>query len=151
VTLEGTGKLVKLSPANRNITNTLDVGMSARAIAVTHDYARIFVTRFISPVDRGQVTEVNASSFTVTRVFDLMQDTTTVDGENRARGVPNYITAITISPDARRAWTASKKDNTLRGTFRDGLALNFENTVRPLTSQLDLLGNSEVVAGRIDY
>jgi len=42
------------------------------------------------------------------------------DTESSGRGIPNYISALTLSPDGRRAWVPSKKDNTLRGQYRDG-------------------------------
>src|SRR6185295_5546392 len=72
------------------------------------------------------------------------------DGENSGRGVPNYLTQVTITPDGRRAWIPSKKDNIARGTFRDGQPLNHQNTVRSIVSQLDLIANVEALTNRID-
>jgi len=151
ISLEGSGRLLRINPVTRQITGNIEIGSTPRALAVSQDSQRILVTRFISPVDKGQVTEINAATLSVSRVFNLDQDTTASDGDSAARGVPNYLAAISISPDGRRAWVASKKDNTLRGTFRDGRALTFESSVRTITSQLDLLNNSEAAVDRIDY
>ena len=45
-------------------------------------------------------------------------------------GGPNYLTHLAVSPDGVNAWVAAKKDNVLRGEFRDGQALTHETTVR---------------------
>ena len=60
------------------------------------------------------------------------------DFENQGRGVPNYLGAVAISPDGRSAWVPSKQDNVKRGTRRDGQPLNFQNTVRAISSRIDL-------------
>ena len=39
---------------------------------------------------------------------------------------------------ARQAWVPSKQDNIKRGTLRDGTGLNFQNTVRAISSRIDL-------------
>ena len=109
----------------------------------------ILVSRFISPVDHGEVVEVSGSTFTVTRIFQLALNPGP-DGESASRGVPNYVFAPTIAPDGLQAWIPSKKDNTGRGQFRDGLALTFETTVRTIVSKLDLIGNTENLAARHD-
>ena len=56
----------------------------------------------------------------------------------QGRGVPNYLGAAVISPDGTQAWVPSKQDNILRGTLRDGRNLNFQNTVRAISSRIDL-------------
>ncbi|MEZ4621597.1 MAG: hypothetical protein R2867_39695 [Caldilineaceae bacterium] len=48
-----------------------------------------------------------------------------------------------IAPDGLRAWVPSKQDNIARGTLRDGNNLTFENTVRSVTSLIDLTTNTE--------
>jgi hypothetical protein len=73
------------------------------------------------------------------------------DFENQGRGVPNYLGAAAISPDGRSAWVPSKQDNIKRGTRRDGQQLNFQNTVRAISSRIDLVGDTEDYAKRIDH
>jgi DNA-binding beta-propeller fold protein YncE len=149
VTLQGTGNLLKLNPGTGATLATVPVGPTPRGIAVTGDSTRILVTRYISPQNRGEVIEVNASGFTVTRTFALASDPGP-DTEASGRGVPNFISTIAIHPDGKRAWVPSKKDNTLRGLFRDGTALTFESTVRTIVSQIDLEANAEVLTDRVD-
>lgn len=148
VTLEGVGQLLELD-ASGALTGSVDVGPKPRGIAVSGDSSRVFVTRFLSSASEGQVTEVGAAGLTVTRVFSLAFDTSE-DTELNGRGVPNYVNAVAISPDGLTASVPSKKDNTARGELRDGRALTFENTVRAITSQLDLVSNVENGAARVD-
>src|SRR6185436_3156517 len=89
------------------------------------------------------------SSMALVRTFDLAFDNTP-DGENSGRGVPNYLTHVAITPDGRRAWVPSKKDNIARGAYRDGLPLTHDNSVRSILSQLDLLANTELLTNRLD-
>ena len=139
VSLSATGQLAKLDPASRTIVGApVAVGPTPRAVAVSHDSSRILVTRFISGDAQGEVMEVNANTMTVARTFVLPVDTTTVDDERQARGVANYLAGVTISPDGSVALVPSKKDNIGRGTKRDGLSLNFQNTVRAIVSRLSL-------------
>lgn len=152
VALEATGRLSRLDPVSRAVTGTLDVGPSPRGLAVTHDGARILVTRFISPAGHGEVVEVDAASFTVAATHSLRADPGP-DGEASGRGVPNYLFSVSISPDGRRAFVPSKKDNTGRGLFLSGEPLTFQTTVRAIVSQIDLAGDvgpGEVEAARRD-
>lgn len=149
VTLEGTGKLLKLDANTRQIINELDLGPKPRGIAISGDSSRILVTRFISPQSHGEVTEVAASSFTINGTISLAIDMGP-DTEASGRGVPNYLNSISISPDGLTASVPSKKDNTLRGQFRDGQPLTFESTVRAIVSQLDLLNGQENINARVD-
>ena len=83
------------------------------------------------------------------RTFSLANDPGP-DAEDSGRGVPNYIITATISPDGRRLWIPSKKDNLDRGLVRDGIPLTFDSTVRTIVSQIDLISNSESLPDRLD-
>ncbi len=148
VALHATGQLVKLDLSG-NIVGIVDVGPFPKGLAISGDSNRILVTRFISPENHGEVVEVGATSLSIIRTFELAFDFST-DTELSGRGVPNYISQVTISPDGTRAYVPSKKDNTARGLFRDGLDLNFENSVRTIVSQIDLVNNGEDLNARID-
>jgi DNA-binding beta-propeller fold protein YncE len=148
VTLQGTGRLLKLD-ASGNIIGDINIGPRPRGIAISGDSRRILVTRFISPADHGEVREVDGSTFRVVRNFGLAFDPGP-DTEASGRGVPNYVSFVSITPDGKRALVPSKKDNVARGLFRDGQALTFESRVRAIVSQIDLKNNVEDLAGRID-
>ena len=89
------------------------------------------------------------ASLTVKRRFTLAVDSGP-DSPVSGRGVPNSLASITINPDGKYAWIPSKKDNTGRGLTVSGEPLNFENTVRAIVSQVDLVANTEVVSARRD-
>ena len=148
VTLEGLGALVKLDPTTGAQLGSVSI-TRPRGIAVAADSTRVLVTRFVSPATRGEVYDINGGTMTLTRTIGLANDPGP-DREDSGRGVPNYISSITISPDGTRAWIPSKKDNTSRGLFRDGLPLTFENTVRTIVSQINLSTNVEDLAVRKD-
>lgn len=148
VTLRATGQLAQLDLSG-NIAGTVDVGPEAKGIAIAGDSNRIFITRFISAADHGEITEIEAASLSLVRSLELAFDPGP-DTELSGRGVPNYISQVRISPDGTRAYVPSKKDNTARGLFRDGLDLDFENTVRTIVSQIDLVNNAEDLSARID-
>ena len=149
VTLQGTGELVKIETLGRGIVETVHVGRSPRGIAITSDGNQILVTQFISPEENGLVRLIDAETMNVQQEIVLAFDLTP-DFEDRGRGVPNFLSSITISPDGTQAWIPSKKDNTARGMFRDGLVLEFDNTVRTIVSRIDLSSMSENSQMRTD-
>ena len=149
ITLEATGQLVEIDALTRSVQRTVAVGPWPRGIAITADGLRILVTRFISSNTNGVVTEVDAITLTVNNNIALAKDLGP-DASNAGRGLPNYISAISISPDGTRAWVPSKKDNIDRGLFRDGQPLTFQNTVRAIASKINLATGTEEIAERID-
>lgn len=149
VSLQGTGQLVELDVEERSVLRTVDVGPWATGVAVDASGSRVFVTRFISTAQMGEVTEVGAEDFTVTRKFNLAMDPGP-DSEASARGVPNYVRSVVPSPDGALIWVPSKKDNVVRGLARDGQALTFETSVRTIVSLLDPVSNEELLAERVD-
>lgn len=148
VTLQGTGRLLKLD-LNGSIVGNLDIGPKPRGLAISGDSQRLLVTRFLSPSGQGEVREVAAATFLLVRTFLLDVDPGP-DTEASGRGTLNYLSALRISPDGRRALLPSKKDNLSRGRFRDGQTLTFESTVRTTVSRLDLVNNAEDLGHRID-
>jgi large repetitive protein len=98
----------------------------------------------------GEVVVVNGAAMTL-RDTIVLRHSDKPDGEIQGRGVPNYLGAVAISPDGRSAWVPSKQDNVKRGGLRDGLGLNFENTVRAISSRIDLAAGNEDYPARIDH
>lgn len=155
VTLQAVGRLVRLDPATREVTGTLNFSTSTvtpelRGLAVTADSDTVLVARFVSPRDEGQVYRVDASSFTHASTIAL-ENSTIPDNPDGGRGIPNYISSLVISPDGVDVWVPSKQDNLSRGTFRDGKPLTHDNTLRPVTSRIDLSIGKEVLADRVDH
>ena len=150
VTLQGTGQLAELDLSNGAILRLGGAGPWATGVSVDPSGERIFVTRFMSPSDRGEVVELDAQDLSVTRTFALVMDPGP-DTEASSRGVPNYLRQVAVSPDGAYAWVPSKKDNTVRGAAIDGEALTFETTVRTIVSYIDLTQNEETLSKRFDF
>lgn len=150
VSLMAIGKLLKLDVATGDIIAEADVGPRPRGIAVSHDGATVYVTRFISPDEGGEVVEVDAEAMTVRSRILLPIDSETVDSDQMARGLPNYLFAVALTPDGRQAWVPGKKDNILRGTLRDGQDLTHDTTLRPHCSIIDTGAAAEIYESRID-
>lgn len=116
---------------------------------------RVFVTRFISQVEppltaaaqlnsHGEVAEFNTNLGFV-RTIKLQLDPGP-DTTSSSRGIPNYVSQIMITPDGRRAWVPSKKDNIQKGTstVRDGVPPTQDTAMRTIVSSIDLTAASPV-------
>ncbi len=149
VSLQATGELVEIDLASGALLRRADVGPFPTGVALDAPGIRLFVTRFISPADKGEVIELDSESFERIRAIELAVDPGP-DTEASARGVPNYVRSAVVSPDGDALWVPSKKDNVLRGEARDGEALTFETAVRTIVSQVDLETNEERLERRVD-
>jgi mono/diheme cytochrome c family protein len=98
----------------------------------------------------GELVVVSAGSMAMLRTVTL-RHSDKPDFENQGSGIPNYLGAAAISPDGTQAWIPSKQDNIRRGTLRNGINLNFQNTVRAISSRIDLTNQQEDYAARIDH
>lgn len=169
VTLAGAGKLLRIDTTTRAITSSLELGPSAGALAVSGDGKRVLVARLVSPQHRGEIWDVaNGVGLTLTRTIPLLPsrgfgsevEFTEPDRAENGRGVPNYLTSITLSPDGKTAWVTGKKDNVFRGLvaggvlhwkanvgFRDLLVtpadLDADKTVRSIVCTIDLASGQE--------
>jgi len=164
VVLEATGRLLKIDRLNNTIVDALEVGANPRHVAIDSGGDRIYVSRYITPPLPGestgtvQTTTGTGGEIEVVDATNLtLQDTIVLrhsdkpDFENQGRGIPNYLGAVTISPDGQSAWVPSKQDNIKRGTRRDGAGLSFQNTVRAISSRLNLNDEREDYPARIDH
>jgi PKD domain len=148
VSLFATGKLVEIDGTSRKVGRELALGPTPFGVSVAAD-GRIFVTRFLSPVDHGEVWVVAPQSLTlsstITLPFDLGPDT-----QSSGRGVPNDVFSMVISPDGTQAWVVAKKDDVARGQQRDGQPMTSDNFVRTAVCKIDMKTLTEVVALRQD-
>lgn len=168
VTLEATGQVLQLNAGSGAVLARVPVGDNPRHLAITSSGERLLVSRYITPplpgegtasvrtTDAnnvrvgGEVVIVDTASLTVTRTV-VLGHSEVPDAENQGRGIPNYLGAPAIAPDGATAWIPSKQDNVLRGLLRDGRDLDFQNTVRAVSSRIDLVRGSEDLASRIDH
>jgi len=150
VSLMALGKLLRLDPSTGEVTGECEIGSRPRGVAVSHDGRDVYVTRFIAADSGGEVVKVDAAAMQVASRIVLPLDSETMDGPQAARGLPNYLFSVALSPDGRQAWVPGKKDNILRGGLRDGQNLTHDTTVRPLVSVIDTLAAEELYDSRID-
>jgi DNA-binding beta-propeller fold protein YncE/mono/diheme cytochrome c family protein len=163
VSLDATGQVLQLNATTGAVLKTLDVGPNPRGLSLSADGARLLVSRFISPPAPGESngSPVTSQAVGELRVVDLpamtgarivpLHHSDRTDGPVQGRGVPNYLGAAVIAPDGQSAWLPSKQDNIARGSLRDGQNLDFQSTVRAVTSRIDLSTESELVEKRIDH
>jgi YVTN family beta-propeller protein len=167
ITAEATGSLLMVNTASLLLTSEVAVGPNPRHLALTADGSTAYVSRFITrplpgestvnvktsldgqPVG-GEVVVVSVPAMSVLRTI-VLAHSDNPDFENQGRGFPNYLGAAAISPDGTHAFVPSKQDNLLRGGARDGLMLNFQNTVRAVSSRVDLARQVEDLPARIDH
>ncbi len=167
VVLEGNGELVVLDATNGDVLDTVDVGEHARHVSIDSTGTTLYVSRFITPPQPGEdsgiisteiggipvggeVLVLDANTLTPTSTV-VLRHGDKPDAENQGSGVPNYLGAVAISPDGVTATVPSKQDNIGRGTLRSGANLNFQNTVRAISSRIDLAVATEDYGRRIDH
>ncbi|MEM7126592.1 MAG: putative Ig domain-containing protein, partial [Chloroflexota bacterium] len=167
VALEETGQLLKLNPTSGIQIDSVDVGANPRQLSISADGSNVLVSRFITPLLPGEEgsspqTEINgvkyggevliidSTSMIVSQVI-ILEHSNRLDAEHTGRGIPNYLGAPLISPGGFSAWVPSKQDNILSGTLRDSIPLDFDHTVRSVTSRIDLISNNEDIGGRVDH
>jgi len=150
ITLTALGDVLKIDASSHEILTQRHVASFMRGITISGDGSDLWVTRFISQGDRGEVYRLESDSLDTIARYDLSEDTTTEDTDHSGRGLPNYLFSVAVTPDGTRAWIPSKKDNMARGLMRDGLPLTQDNAVRPLVSVLDLENDEELFDERID-
>ncbi|WP_022979551.1 AbfB domain-containing protein [Ideonella sp. B508-1] len=161
--LEATGQLLKLDGRSGVQQAALNVGSTPRHLSITGDGTTVLVSRFITPPLPGEGTKtidtssagaevrvVDTGSMSVTRTI-VLHHSDKVDNETQGSGIPNYLAAAVISPDGKSAWVPSKQDNIKRGTTLNGQPLNFQNTVRAISSKIDLSAMAETLAARVDH
>ena len=167
VVLEAAGRVLKLDASSGAQLGTVSVGANPRHVAVSSDGAQLLVSRFITPRLPGEETQnvqtqngalqygaevVRVATAGMTALGTVvLQHSDKADTETQGSGVPNYLGAPTISPDGTSAWVPSKQDNIKRGMLRNGFNLNFQSTVRAISSRIDLGTNAEDYAARLDH
>lgn len=165
VALEATGELLQLNPADGSETNRLDAGSRPRHLTIDHSGSNLYATNYITPKLPGEETGTPVTNNTggVVYRFDSSTTALTLQGtvilghstrdvsENQGPGMPNYLGPVVISPDGTTAWVPSKQDNILAGEHRGGPGMTFDQTVRAISSKIDLLTHTELPASQVDH
>ena len=151
-----------------NTLASINVGPNVRHLSMSGDGSRLYVSRFVTPPLPGESTAVVQTQSGGQHVGGeiVVVDGASLDGARRQSSCGTATSRIsrtraaasqtTWAPwrshrTARSAWVPSKQDNIKRGIRRDGSALNFQNTVRAISSRVDLDAGSEDYPRRIDH
>ncbi len=164
VALEATGEVLKLDPASGALLERGAVGGVARHLSVDATSDRLYVSRYITGKLPGEDSATVSTPTTVggevavldtaslTRISTIvLRHSNDLDSQNEGGGIPNYLGPAVISPDGTSAWVPSKKDNVKRGALRNALHLNHQNTVRAISSRVNLADDTETFSRRIDH
>ena len=167
VASEGLGRLQMLDASSGAVLATTALPPGQRHVAISADGARLYVPRFVTGRLPGEATAtvttednglIYGAELRVLNAADLNPISTAVlrhsdlpDFENSGSGIPNYLGSLAISPDGVSGWVPSKQDNIKRGVLRNGQPLNFQNTVRAISSRIDLGSATEDYLSRIDH
>ncbi len=143
-TLHGSGMLLRYQADTRQLSGTLALGPTARALAVSADGSRIYVSRFLSTTQHAEIWEVNnggAMSLQRTLRVRRFGGEENADGTGSGRGIANQLRSLLLSRDGQSLWFTANKANTQRGTtfFND---LDQDNTLRNIVVQLSLSDGS---------
>lgn len=167
VTLEATNKLIQIDTNTKKITKRLNVGSYPRHISIDSDGKRLYISRYITPFLPGEdtlnpITEkdakhyggelivVDAEKFIIKNTI-ILKHSERVDSARSARGIPNYLGTVALSPDGLSAWIPSKQDNIKRGKLRDGKPLTHDTVIRSISSRIDLVNEVEQTQKRVDH
>ena len=120
-----------------------------RAIAITADGTRAYVTDFITLGAAGTLTEIDLRTNTRSIEIKLVEDPGP-DTPSSSKGFPNLLSAICIEPAGRALWVGGYKSNSGRGAFRTGDNLTPLNTVRGFLGRVNIAAGVEELARRID-
>jgi len=166
VALQAIGKVQRVG-LNGVAGISADVGANPRHLALNGAADTLYVSRYITDplpgedtafvtVDNGtqkfggEVLVFDAASLTQ-QTNIVLAHINRIASEHEGPGVPNYLGPVVISPTGDSAWLPSKQDNILAGELRNGANLTFDQTVRAVTSKIDLENNSELTFSRIDH
>lgn len=168
VALEGRGEVARVVTATGALQTPLAVGGVIRHLSISRDGRRLAVSRWISPPVSGESTlevkdngtgevvvldTANGQALSTVRLAMSRQPDTAISG----RGLPNYLGPLVMSPDDSIGLVPSKQDNIQRGTRRDVSLdgrpnpLDFQSTVRAISSKVNLSTLTEVPGSRIDH
>lgn len=147
----GPGRVRRFAAATGQFDGDVAIGPGVEAMVLAADSGALFVSQLVSQGDSGAVWRIDLplAAGAPSRVA-LPLDTSSPDSGTAARGLPNYIAALALSEDGSALWYGGKKDNILRGMFREGQPLTFESSLRSLLGRIDVETGTELVPRRRD-
>ncbi len=166
VALQAVGKLQRVA-LDGSTGISANVGENPRHLSLNAAGDTVYVSRYITntlPGEDtadvivndgtnafgGEVLVLDAATLSINDTI-VMQHSNRIASEHEGPGVPNYLGPAVISPAGDVAWLPSKQDNILAGDLRGGSGMTFDQTVRAITSKINLATNKEELVRRIDH
>jgi DNA-binding beta-propeller fold protein YncE/cytochrome c peroxidase len=161
VVLEGLARVDRRVPSTGALVASATLTGRPRHLAVTADGAQLYVSNFITPPLAGEgdaavdVSGATAQVFAIATSGMSLASTIGFGASNRSPseisgpGVPNYLGAPVLF--GSKAYVPSKQDNVRGGSFRGNAGMTFDQTVRAVTSVIDLPSGVEQTGQRIDH
>jgi cytochrome c peroxidase/DNA-binding beta-propeller fold protein YncE len=141
---------VQVVPADGvGAVTSLQLGGTPRALAASHDGARVWVSHFLTRGSTGTVTVLDGVGRTVVASVDLAVDPGP-DTPSSGGGYPNLLGVLAVDPSASNVWVGGLKSNTGRGRFNSGVDLVPSNRVRGVALPIGLPAGTDLVAQRLD-
>lgn len=163
VVLEASGSLVRVDTSTGALLGSVDLGGTPRHLAVDASGVTAYVTNFITPSlvgestasvsvanQGGEMDVVDLATMSIENTITLGYSARMVS-ESTGPGMPNYLNAPVLSADGTLAYVPSKQDNILAGQLRGGAGMNFDQTVRAVTSVVDLVQGEDMTSVRLDH
>lgn len=167
VALESLQKIIKINETSGAIVEELSVSHAPRHLTMNNDGTRLYASVFITPPLPNEHTQtplvqsqgqhhggiiLQLQTSPLQELSDIvLKYNNRPATDDMGPGIPNYVGPVAISPDGTFAWVPSKQDNILNGELRSFENLRFDQTVRAVTSRIDLSTLSENTAVRIDH
>lgn len=137
---QGMGEV--LGPAGSGWTR-FPLGSDPRALALAPDGA-LYAPRFGANHDAGRVWRSPGAPM-------ALAPDPGPDSDTNARGIPNLLGAIGVSPDGGRLAVGGLQANLARGAWRDGQPLTFETTARATLRLISLETGEEVASAATGF
>jgi YVTN family beta-propeller protein len=161
VALEGLARIEKRTRSTGALQASATLSGKPRHLAVSADGQTLYVTNFVTPRLPGEDTAVvNVSAgggqlFVVATSAMTLSQTISFGYSSRAPaevsgpGIANYLNAPVLY--GAKAYVPSKQDNIEGGAYRGRVGMIFDQTVRAVTSVVDLPSRTELTGQRIDH
>jgi YVTN family beta-propeller protein len=161
VALEALGRVEKRTRSTGALQATATLSGKPRHLAVSADGQTLYVTNFITPrlpnedmqtVDvsggGGQLFVVATSGMTLSQTITFGYSSR-APAEVSGPGIANYLNAPVLY--GSKAYVPSKQDNVTGGAYRGNVGMVFDQTVRAVTSVVDVPSRTELTGQRIDH
>lgn len=163
VALEATATLHKYTASGNGLLGSLTLSGKPRHLSVNDSGGTVYVTNFITPPLPGESTAsvnvfagggelfvVNGNSMNLSNTIPVNYTNRPVN-ESSGPGIPNYLNAPVLSIDRTTLYIPSKQDNIIAGALRGNPGINFDQTVRAVTSRINLATGQDESGFRVDH